>query len=141
MDETEYEALYGDRAGNWLLIRGPLNLLPPPSLTAGMPLQGTVELAYLGSPGDVVTMLYNWLTDSVKVSGAPREGNPAPPVQDVLATLLGVGQQAVSRYLSGSSRPRLASEGWSRLVRATFAPLSVAQLFPRTAVDPQPEER
>lgn len=135
MDE-EHETLYGDSSGRWLLVRGPLNLLSPPNMTVGVPLRGTAELDYLGAPGDVVGRLYNQLTGAAKTPSPRRAGNHAPPVQDVLATLLGVGQQSVSRYLSGESQPRLAPEGWSRLVRATFNPSSVAILFPRrVAVD------
>lgn len=130
----EHETLYGDSSGRWLLVRGPLNLLPPPRVAVGVPLHGTAELDYLGQPGDVVSRLYNQLTAAVKTPGPRRAGNHTPPVQDVLAALLGVGQQAVSRYLSGDSTPRLAPNGWSQLVRATFDPARVAPLFPQTRV-------
>lgn len=41
-------------------------------------------------------------------------------VQRDLAELLHVGQQAVSRYLSGGAQPNLAPLGWSNLVREAW---------------------
>lgn len=50
----------------------------------------------------------------------PAKRGPRPGVQQQLGELLGVGQQAVSRYLSGKSSMEITDDGWRALVRAWF---------------------
>ena len=48
----------------------------------------------------------------------PAKRGPRPGVQQQLSELLGVGQQAVSRYLDRRRGMTLTDDGWSALVRA-----------------------
>lgn len=50
----------------------------------------------------------------------PARRGPRPGIQQQLAELLGVGQQAVSRYLNRKSEMALTDDGWSALTRAWF---------------------
>ncbi|MEI5520684.1 helix-turn-helix transcriptional regulator [Streptomyces brasiliscabiei] len=50
----------------------------------------------------------------------PAKRGPRAGVQQQLAELLGVGQQAVSRYLNRKSEMTLTDDGWSALTRAWF---------------------
>ncbi|WP_329214842.1 hypothetical protein OG352_05320 [Streptomyces sp. NBC_01485] len=58
----------------------------------------------------------------------PAKRGPRPGVQQQLAEVLGVGQQAVSRYLSSRRTDmKLSEDGWSAFVRAWFAAEAIGE--------------
>jgi hypothetical protein len=103
-----YRCLYGNREGLWMIVAAPLDTVSPPTITVAIPRQGTRTLTSLGELSDVVTKLHN------------RFATGRAPVQAALAGVLGVTQQAVSRYMTGASRLPLGSPAWAALVRAWF---------------------
>jgi hypothetical protein len=107
-------SLYGSPDGEWLVMeRAVTGLISP----AEIMLSGTHRLVYLGAPCDVVSAVYGALV--AKFAGT-RQGGRGADVQQVMADMLGVGQQAVSRYVNTGTEPRLKPSGWSNLVRAYF---------------------
>jgi len=103
--------LYGDDRGHWAVLTWPVGFVSPPTIGMHQPLVGPVELIYLGDPGNVVCLIHN------------RHGGRKRPVQKVLADLLGVTQQAVSRYANGQSVP--PPRTWPTLVRLWYYPRAI----------------
>jgi hypothetical protein len=118
MTDEVRRALYGSPDGEWLMTeRAVTGLILPPEIV----LSGSHRLVYLGAPCDVVTAVYGALV--AKFAGeAGRQGGrgSGADVQQVMADMLGVGQQAVSRYINTGTEPRLKPSGWTNLVRAYF---------------------
>ncbi|MFJ8153934.1 hypothetical protein [Streptomyces sp. NPDC094468] len=54
----------------------------------------------------------------------PAKRGPRPGVQQQLSVLIGVGQQAVSRYLNHGTGMALPDGGWTALVSAWFREMS-----------------
>jgi len=127
-DEIIY-SLYGCAEGHWMLLKSPLGLIVPPSLTS-FRRPHTYELTYLGEPSGVVIRIYEGLAHEFAEG---RTGNAAggrhkgPQIQQAIADMLGVSQQSISRYIEGGRLPRLTSAGWSNLVKALYATAELAE--------------
>ena len=126
-DETPevWRKLYGTPDGRWLILRGVVGTVSPPSLTVGVGSE-TVSLPNLGDPADVVRAVYQRLVAAFGNGHAGRAAGgraAGAAVQQVIGEMLGVSQSAVSRYVIGRSTPALQPAGWSNLVRVYYAEL------------------
>ena len=108
-----FPVLYGAPQGHWALLDTSDGLVPPPRLSVGLHPAMVMELAYLGTPGDVVMGVYRRFVPIGDRAGSRQ-------AQRGLGEMLGVTQQSVSRYLAGST-PALGDAGWRCLVRAHFS--------------------
>lgn len=104
-----HRTLYGDEAGRWFVLDGPLDLISPPYIDGHVPHDRTYRLWSLGPPHDVFTRIY-----------IRHHGNKHP-VQQALANMFGVTQQSIARYIDGNV-PSLSPESWSLLARAYHQP-------------------
>jgi hypothetical protein len=94
-------SIYGNRQGSAAFLDAPEGVIPPPVIG--------LDLAYLGSAADVANL-------AVRSAGS----------QENLAALLGVFQQSVSRWVTGSASPRMSDEQWAKMIIAAIAALDRA---------------
>ncbi|GHA01290.1 hypothetical protein ACFOOM_12270 [Streptomyces echinoruber] len=143
----ERRALYGNSGGRWLLAQfsgAPSEL---PARIGDMSLLGEPEAVLARLYARLRQQQEEEITEGRKARAAhgralaaweaadpatrgpapqPPDGRqstkpgPWPGVQRQLAVRIGVGQQAVSRYLSRRSRMVLDDAGWAALVRASY---------------------
>lgn len=119
-DEEIHHTLYGDPAGHYVTLFSPNGLIPPPTIVVHIPLDQSYTLTCLGNAGERLVGLYYDLT---RRDDLPRGGpNPQSKIQQVIADMLGVGQQSVSRYVREETEPKLSISGYSALVRICFNP-------------------
>jgi hypothetical protein len=117
-DEETHRTLYGAADGTWLVLErtADVGLVSPPQITIG-----GRSLLCLGATYDVVASVYAALVERFAGSAGRQGGRGSgADVQQVMAEILGVGQQAVSRYVNKGTEPRLKPAGWQQLVRACF---------------------
>lgn len=117
-DEQTNRTLYGAPDGTWLVIErtADVGLVSPPEIVIG-----GRRLVYLGASYDVVASVYAALVERFAGTAGRQGGRGSgADVQQVMAGMLGVGQQAVSRYVNKGTEPRLKPAGWQQLVRAYF---------------------
>ena len=123
--------VYGNAEGLWLLTESAAGTISPPSITVGSAGR-THSLQCLGADYDVVTLVYNEIYERRQLEGPRVEGSRRPgnlQVQEILARILGVGQQSVSTYIRGG-HPKLSPDGWRGLVRAWHDPVrAVAEVL------------
>lgn len=104
MDELVHD-LYGAPDGRWLIVSGAVGgHIPPPYIN---------DLMNLGTTADVFTKLYNRMAEVRRTSRAPFQAQ--------IAVLAGTNQRNVSRYIAGTSRPRVDSIDWSAIVRTLYS--------------------
>jgi transcriptional regulator with XRE-family HTH domain len=111
-------SLYGHPDGRWLLVQGAIGHISVSHIG---------DLVHMGETEDLIIGLAERLKQreierrrqaaeaEAKVSRNFRVG-----VQQEIAEILGVGQQAVSRYLRQETEPKLSNDGYTRLVTAWF---------------------
>lgn len=105
-DMSIYRTIYGNHSGEWAIIEGPVGLTTPPTLTMGKARHGERTLHQLGSASDLFTRLHR------AMQGSRR--------QQSIADAIGVTQQSVSRFVAGTSEPKLTAEQWSATVVLFF---------------------
>lgn len=120
-----WRKLFGAPDGRWLVLHGVVGTISPPWLDVGVDAR-VVRLSNLGDPADVVRGIHARVHEAFpgsRVGAARSHGRRRAEagIQRVVAKALGVSQQTVSRYVSGTTAPDLEPDGWSRLVQAHFA--------------------
>jgi hypothetical protein len=116
--DERWLGVYGSPDGRWLLITGPVGLIGPAEVAAQVPRQPLAgPLVWLGSPSDLITLIYAHLAEKLPRGYRGRRG----PAQRTLADYLSVKQQDISHYVGGGN-PRFTDDQWRRLVVAHFDP-------------------
>lgn len=95
--------LYGAPDGRWLIVTGPIGEVGTPRIG---------DLINLGSVRDAIVSLVNRLHEISYQDGVQR-----PPIQQQVATIIGVTQQSVAKYVAGLSEPRLSNASYANLVQ------------------------
>lgn len=93
---SPWRAVYGAEGGRWLVLTGPADMPPPPTVES---------LMYLGDPGDLIRLVQaRWVAANRK------------RVQGDLGERLKLRQQTISRYLRGERVSDLPEAGLCWLV-------------------------
>ena len=136
---NRWSNLYGHPDGRWLLVEGAIGHIAAPYIG---------DLVYMGEPEGLIIGLAERLKQreverrrqEVEAAlaadpDAKVSRNFRVQIQQELAEVLGVGQQAVSRYLRQETEPKLSNEGYAVLVKAWFE-----VVYPTLAEDLSDEE-
>lgn len=121
---NRWTALYGHPDGRWLLVEGAIGHISAPYIG---------DLVRMGPTEDLIIGLAERLKQrEVELRRLAAEAalaadpeakvsrNFRVDVQQEVAEILGVGQQAVSRYLRYQTEPKLSNDGYTGLVKAWF---------------------
>jgi hypothetical protein len=106
----QWQVLYGDTAGTWLVLRGSYGRVPPGEIAG---------LSLLGETGDIirdvlaVRMRLTSVTNRRYVSEDVTQY-----VRRTFAAELGVGEAKLAEYADDRTVPSLSSTGWSKLAKA-----------------------
>lgn len=101
----QWDALYGDLAGRWMVLRAAIGTVPPSELG---------PLAYLGEPGELLNRLHTY-----RLSLAST-GTIAKHTRRVLATELDLPVPTLAAYVHSGGPVVLSTRGWGNLVRAVI---------------------
>jgi hypothetical protein len=101
----QWQVLYGDTAGMWLVLRGSYGRVPPGEIAG---------LSLLGDTGDLIRDVL-----AVRMRLTRTEySDLAGYVRRTFAAELGVGESKLAEYTDDRTTPSLSSTGWSKLAKA-----------------------
>jgi hypothetical protein len=107
----QWQVLYGDTAGVWLVLRGSYGRVPPGDIAG---------LALLGETGDIIRDVLAYRMRAIGVTSQRRyaSGDVSQYVRRTFAAELGVGESKLDEYTYEQTVPSLSSTGWSKLAKA-----------------------
>jgi hypothetical protein len=100
----QWQVLYGDTAGTWLVLRGSYGRVPPGEIAG---------LALLGETGDLIRDVL-----AVRMRSIGGSAGLTSYVRRTFAAELGVGEAKLAEYVDDRTVPSLSSTGWSKLAKA-----------------------
>jgi hypothetical protein len=100
----QWQVLYGDTAGTWLVLRGSYGRVPPGEIAG---------LSLLGETGDLIRDVL-----AVRMRSIGGSVGLASYVRRTFAAELGVGEAKLVEYADDRTVPSLSSTGWSKLAKA-----------------------
>jgi hypothetical protein len=104
----QWQVLYGDTAGAWLVLRGSYGRVPPGEIAG---------LTLLGETGDLIRDVLAVRMSRMRLTCTPFS-DLAGYVRRTFAAELGVGEAKLAEYVGDRTVPSLSSTGWSKLAKA-----------------------
>lgn len=126
MTDDVWSGLYGNAAGDWLMITGRCGHQAPGRIPTAIPSSagpGSTSVLDLGDPNDCLRQIRNWMQETMPWVWSVGKDRP---VQQIIANNMRVAQTAVSAWLRDANRlrPETLSEDAARwLVRMAWQSL------------------